>query len=231
MSKNLYCRAFLAAVILAAIICGAADSVAAVRPVSLNGYVDCAESNVPLHYGTVYVNEKEFPIEQGRFHFELPPGNYSFTVTGAYRQPKTFAFEVTEDANELYITLESRFSPEEIDLLARITRAEAEGESRQGQVAVAATVLNRVMSPRYPNSISEVVYQRISGRYQYSPVADGRINLAPTAANYEAAFQALAGVDPTHGATGFFNPAKTRDRWVRSHPVTTVIGNHRFFKY
>ncbi|HHX87085.1 MAG TPA: spore cortex-lytic enzyme, partial [Firmicutes bacterium] len=34
-----------------------------------------------------------------------------------------------------------------------------------------------------------------------------------------------------YGATGFYNPAKTTNQWVRSQPVTTVIGNHIFFKY
>ncbi|NLM39866.1 MAG: hypothetical protein GX205_07390 [Firmicutes bacterium] len=231
MQKNSYRGAFLAALIITFVSLGAAAGVLAAGTLSIEGYVDCAESNVPLNHGTVFVDGKEFPIEQGHFRLELPPGQYSLTITGAYREPKTFALEAGQNTDKLYITLGSRFSPEEIDLLARITRAEAEGESHQGQVAVAATVLNRVRSPRYPNTISEVVYQRLSGRYQYSPVADGRINLAATPATYEAAFEALAGADPTYGATGFFNPAKTRDRWVRSHPVTTVIGNHRFFKY
>ncbi len=199
--------------------------------VELTGSVLCAESGAPLHTGTISANGKATPITNGQFQLELQPGDYSLTVTGAYRKPKTFAVKVGAQAEPLHIALEPQFSQEEIDLLARITRAEAEGESRLGQIAVAATVLNRTQSPRYPDTIAGVVYQKVSGRYQYSPVADGRINLPPTGAHYEAAFQALAGLDPTSGATGFFNPAKTADRWVRSHPVTTVIGNHRFFRY
>lgn len=116
-------------------------------------------------------------------------------------------------------------------MLAKITRAEAEGETEQGRVAVAATILNRVLSNRYPNTVQEVVYQKESGRYQYSPVYDGRINVTPRKQDYNAAYLALAGNDPTYGATGFYNPAKTRDRWVRSHPVTTQIGGHTFFRY
>jgi N-acetylmuramoyl-L-alanine amidase len=85
------------------------------------------------------------------------------------------------------------------------------------------------MSPNYPATVTEVVYQRISGRYQYSPVADGRIKLEPNEKAWRAAYAALAGWDPTEGATGFFNPAKTRDRWVHSRPATTQIGGHVFF--
>lgn len=210
---------------------GMEQNVLAESTVVIHGLAFCTESDAPLYTGMVNVDNMNFPIEQGRFQLELVPGNYSITVTGAYRQPKSFALSVSDEPEHLEITLDPKFSAEEIDLLAKITRAEAEGESPLGQTAVAATVLNRVSSSRYPSTIAGVVYQKESGRYQYSPVADGRINLPPTPQSYEAAFQALSGVDPTHGATGFFNPAKTGDGWVRSHPVTTVIGGHRFFKY
>lgn len=120
----------------------------------------------------------------------------------------------------------------EKDLLARLVNAEASGETFEGQVAVAATILHRVNDPRYPNSIKEVIYQVTEGRYyQYSPVLDGRINLAATPQSYKAVESALSGWDPSNGAIGFYNPTKTTNAWVRSHPVTTVIGGHVFFKY
>ena len=123
-------------------------------------------------------------------------------------------------------------SSAEIDLLARLVTAEAGGESFEGQVAVAATVLRRVQDPRYPNSVKEVIYQVSEGRYyQYSPVLDGRINLPASAQAYKAVESALAGWDPSNGAIGFYNPAKTTNAWVRSQTVTTVIGEHVFFKY
>ena len=51
------------------------------------------------------------------------------------------------------------FSAAELELLARLVQAEAGGESFTGKVAVAATVLNRVQSHIYPNTISGVIYQ------------------------------------------------------------------------
>lgn len=123
------------------------------------------------------------------------------------------------------------FSASELDLLARLVRAEAEGEPYQGMVAVAATVLNRVSDSRYPNSISEVIYQVTNGYYyQYSPVIDGRINLPATADAQRAVRDAINGWDPTYGAIGFYNPFKTTNQWVRSHPVTITIGEHVFFR-
>ena len=122
-------------------------------------------------------------------------------------------------------------SPADLELLARLVRAEAEGESYVGQVAVAASVLNRLKDPRYPNSISQIVYQVDQGiYYQYSPVMDGRINLPATATARKAVEDAINGWDPSHGAIGFYNPAKTTNRWVTSQPRTTTIGGHVFFK-
>lgn len=122
------------------------------------------------------------------------------------------------------------YSQQDIDLFARLVHAEAAGEPHIGQVAVAASVLNRIKSPIYPNTLRGVIYQVAYGYYQYSPVLDGRINLPANRSAYEAVYDALGGWDPSGGATGFYNPRKTSNQWVRRQPVTTVIGNHVFFR-
>lgn len=131
-------------------------------------------------------------------------------------------------------TLASRggrsFSQAEIDLFARLVHSEAGSEPYIGQVAVAASVLNRLAGTRYPNTLSGVIYQIIDGCYQYSPVLDGRINLPADKSAYQAVYDALAGWDPSYNALGFYNPAKTGNQWVRQQSVTTVIGNHVFFR-
>lgn len=122
------------------------------------------------------------------------------------------------------------FSPDELDLFARLVHSEAAGEPFQGQVAVAASILNRLSSPLYPDTMKEVVYQVSNGYYQYSPVLDGRINSPAGDSARKAVQEAIAGSDPSGGATGFYNPSKTWNQWVRSQPVTVTIGNHVFFK-
>lgn len=119
----------------------------------------------------------------------------------------------------------------DLDLLARLVTAESGGESFEGQVAVASTILNRLRDPRYPKTVPSIIYQIDNGRYQYSPVLDGRINLPASSSAYRAVQAAIKGWDPSNGANGFFNPGKTDSRWVRSHPVTAVIGDHVFFSY
>lgn len=118
----------------------------------------------------------------------------------------------------------------ELDLLARLVRAESGGEPYAGQVAVAASVLNRVRDSRYPNTLSGVIYQVSGGYYQYCPVQNGTINIPAGVTALQAARDAVSGWDPSLGATGFYNPAKTTNQWVRRQPVTTVIGNHIFFR-
>ena len=123
-----------------------------------------------------------------------------------------------------------QYGQQDIDLLARLVHSEAAGEPYTGQVAVAASVLNRVKSSIYPNTLRSVIYQVAYGYYQYSPVLDGRINLPANRTAYQAVYEALNGSDPSLGALGFYNPRKTSNQWVRQQPVTTVIGNHVFFR-
>lgn len=88
------------------------------------------------------------------------------------------------------------FTPEERDLLARLIHAEARGEPLEGQIAVGAVVINRVKSDKFPDTITEVIYQK----GQFSPIALGTMPKVPQESAVEAAERALAGEDPTGGA-------------------------------
>lgn len=123
-----------------------------------------------------------------------------------------------------------RYSQRDIELLAKLVHAESRGEPYIGKVAVAATVLNRLKDPKFPNTIPAIIYQVEGGHYQYSPVKNGQINLVPDETARKAVYDAMSGADPTGGATTFYNPSKTNDSWVRSRPYITTIGNHIFSK-
>ena len=113
-----------------------------------------------------------------------------------------------------------------VNLLARVVYGEARGEPYTGQVAVAAVVLNRVKSSKFPNTISGVVYQ--SGAFD--AVADGQINMIPDTTAKKAAQDALNGWDPSYGAIYYFNPSTATNKWIWSRPMTVTIGKHRFCK-
>ena len=60
----------------------------------------------------------------------------------------------------------------ELELFTRLVQL-TRRRTFEGQVAVAATILNRLENERYPNTQSDVIYQAESGRYHYSPVLTG----------------------------------------------------------
>lgn len=111
-------------------------------------------------------------------------------------------------------------------LLARLINGEARGEPYEGQVAVGAVILNRVKSSEFPNTIPGVIYQK----GQFSCVTDGQFNvpIEEDSTVYKAAQEAMSGADPTNGALYFYNPSKTKSKWLFSLPVVATIGEHTF---
>lgn len=62
------------------------------------------------------------------------------------------------------------YTPEELNMLAAIVECEADNQPYEGKLAVASVVLNRMDSPRWPNTMAEVLYQP----NQFTPVKSGR---------------------------------------------------------
>lgn len=121
----------------------------------------------------------------------------------------------------------TRPSPDEVDLLARLITAEADGEPYEGKVAVGAVVLNRIDSPSFPKSIKDVIYQTGNGVFQFEPVENGWINKPASEEAKLAAREALGGSDPTNGALYFF-ATKAKSTWLWERPVSKMIGNTIF---
>ncbi len=121
-------------------------------------------------------------------------------------------------------TSSSSQSSSDLYLLAKCVYAEARGEPYEGQVAVAAVILNRVKSASFPNTIAGVIYQP----YAFTAVSDGQINLTPNDTAYKAAQDALNGWDPTYGCLYYYNPATATSSWIWSRKTVVTIGKHVF---
>ena len=108
----------------------------------------------------------------------------------------------------------------ELDLLAALIYCEAGGESYEGQVAVGAIVMNRLKSPRFPNTIAEVIF----APGQFSPAMSGavelRIGLGSPPNCYQAAQQALDGYSNV-GDLLYFRRKGSKQG--------LIIGNHVFY--
>jgi N-acetylmuramoyl-L-alanine amidase len=120
----------------------------------------------------------------------------------------------------------SRFSASELDLLARLVKAEAGAEPYRGKVAVAIVVLNRIASEEFPNTIHDVIYQR----GQFSPVSNGMINRPTNDECRRAVAEAISSGDTLGGALFFYDPAHATSHWLDSMPTVTSIGGHVFKK-
>ncbi len=108
-------------------------------------------------------------------------------------------------------------------LLANLIYCEAGGEPYAGQLAVGAVVMNRMLSPLFPDTMVGVIY----AKRQFSPVASGRLALAlaqnrATASCYQAADEAMAGVTNVSDCVFFRTP-------VNGITPRYVIGGHIFY--
>lgn len=114
----------------------------------------------------------------------------------------------------------------QVDMMAHVVYGEARGEHYEGQVAVAAVILNRINSPDFPNTTYDVVFQRNA----FTAVNDGQYWLTPDSTAYQAVKDAKLGWDPSYGATYYYNPSGVTDTWIFSREVIKQIGKHHFAK-
>lgn len=78
------------------------------------------------------------------------------------------AIEETEELTEII----EEMSKEDVELIALVTMAEAEGECEEGKRLVIDTILNRVDSEHFPDTVYEVIYQP----NQFSSMWNGRVD-------------------------------------------------------
>lgn len=108
-------------------------------------------------------------------------------------------------------------------LLANLIYCEAGNQPYEGQIAVGAVVMNRVMSSVFPDTVAGVIYQN----RQFSPVASGRLALAladgrATAACYQAADEVMKGTTNVGNCVYFRTP-------VDGISPKYTIGGHIFY--
>jgi N-acetylmuramoyl-L-alanine amidase len=133
----------------------------------------------------------------------------------------------TPDVANPTTTVNTTYSARDLDVMSRIIEAEAGGEPYKGKVAVAEVIMNRVASPKFPDSVEAVVY----APHQFSPVANGMINKPASDDSIRAAKEVLSTYHgDSNGAIYFFNPGATSDHWIRTRQVVERIGNHIFSK-
>lgn len=125
---------------------------------------------------------------------------------------------------------------EEWACLSEALYFEARGESVKGQFAVAEVILNRVDSPRFPDTVCGVIHQGTGRKYQcqFTYTCDGNPEVVHEHKAYErvgkVAKLVLNGAprELTDGAT-YYHTKAVNPNWSRKFPRTTTIGVHHFY--
>jgi len=118
----------------------------------------------------------------------------------------------------------SGYSAEDLRMMANAVYGESRGEPYEGQVAVAAVILNRVKSASFPNTVHGVIFQPGA----FTAVSDGQIWLTPNETAMRAVHDAVNGWDPTDGCEYYFNPKTATSKWIWTRPQYKTIGQHIF---
>ncbi|PLR75626.1 spore cortex-lytic enzyme [Bacillus sp. V3-13] len=164
------------------------------------------------HYGGVDLNKQKQPGGQG----------------GGQAQPQAPAGQrapaPAQPARPTAANVPNGFSQNDIQLMANAVYGEARGEPYEGQVAVAAVILNRVESATFPNTVAGVIFEPRA----FTAVADGQIWLTPNEQARKAVLDAINGWDPSENAIYYFNPDTATSGWIWTRPQIKQIGKHIF---
>lgn len=137
-----------------------------------------------------------------------------------------------------YETMKQRFcidvSDKDLETLMRIVEAEAGGEDRKGKLLVANVVINRVRNKRFPDNVTDVVYQKAKNVTQFSPVSNGFIDQVEISEETrEVVYSALKGEDVSNGALFFMARKLTAPEnaaWFDSNlTFLFTYGGHDFY--
>lgn len=132
--------------------------------------------------------------------------------------------QVQQGTKNSQVQLPGKYSEQDLQLMANAVYGEARGEPYEGQVAVAAVILNRLESNEFPNTISEIIFQPRA----FTAVADGQIWLEPNDRAKQAVLDAMNGWDPSENALYYFNPQTATSAWIWTRPQIKQIGEHIF---
>lgn len=124
---------------------------------------------------------------------------------------------------------------EDVAMLQRIVESEAEGEDMIGKILIANVIFNRIVDEDFPDTVEDVIFQKVDGDYQFSPVASDRYwSVKISSSTKKAVKRALEGEDYSKGALYFVARRRTSSesaqwfdnnlKWLFKH------GGHEFYK-
>lgn len=162
-----------------------------------------------------FTEQNEFQTGEENVETEIP----------AEEPDPTLMVEEDTDKKNIYLKIK------EYNVLLRIVEAEAGGEDITGKMLVANVIMNRVQNGRFPDTVTEVVYQKnANGKAQFSPTVNGRIDSVNVSQEtVDAVERVLNGEDSSNGAL-YFRSVHSSGTW-HDNALRRVAehGNHIFY--
>ena len=195
-------------------------------------YVDIIDSEGNIHS----VPRSEYEEENKEDIYIQQYIDYS-TSTEESTEESTEKVSTTEESTEESTEKVSYMEYDEatLDLLARLCEAEVGIESYQCKVYVASVVLNRCLSEYHPDTIEEVIWERVCGTPQFSVTIkhNGTCMLEsvePSEDSFKAAQYVLDhGPQLPKDVTVFYSTTCKGD-WVTTRKTYTTL-DHTIFAY
>lgn len=122
------------------------------------------------------------------------------------------------------------FGEEDALMLHKISIAEAGGESVESMALVMLVVLNRTNSESFPDTIEEVIFQRVNNVAQFTPTKDGGYNkVEPNEKSKKAMELVLSGWDESQNAL-YFEACKGKSWHSKNLDLLFEKDGIRFYK-
>lgn len=186
-------------------------------------YVDIIDSEGNIHS----VPRSEYEAHKEDIYIQQYFDYNTFIINVPTTETKTE--EPTEEVSYM------EYDEATLELLARLCEAEAGIESYQCKVYVASVVLNRCLSEYHPDTIEEVIWERVSGTPQFSVTIkhNGTCMLEsvePSEDSFKAAQYVLDhGPQLPKDVTVFYSNS-CKGNWVTTRETYTTI-DHTIFAY
>lgn len=151
---------------------------------------------------------------------------HMFNLTVGYDSAtQHVSLEKQEGTDAFLMNGESYYDAEALYWLSHIIYAESGNQPLAGKIAVGNVVLNRVNSPKFPNTVEGVLFQK----NQFSPASSGSIYRNPNAESVVAAKLVLDGACVLENALFFNRAGSTTTYAARNRAYVATIGAHAFY--
>lgn len=126
--------------------------------------------------------------------------------------------------------VDTSYTYEDMLYLGKITQIESGSQHFQVKLGVAGTVMNRVASSQFPNSVKEVIFDTRYG-VQFPPAHTQKINLTPSKDTMIAAKCVLNGANVVKNSLYFVDTVYAPSSWVHNNrPYVITLYDMSFYE-